>query len=104
MAENPTQTELGSLISRRRGESSYHRQGCGKARKALFNSLNSTGLPVQRFEVVTPTWRYFHAGDQRQRVQNDFLTQLRKEIMEQFRTRRFLIVLIVLLVFGMLSP
>jgi ABC-2 type transport system ATP-binding protein len=26
-----------------------------KARKALFNSLNSTGLPVQRFEVVTPT-------------------------------------------------
>lgn len=33
-----------------------------------------------------------------------FLTQLRKEIMEQFRTRRFLIVLIVLLVWGMLSP
>ncbi len=33
-----------------------------------------------------------------------FLTQLRKEIMEQFRTRRFLIVFIVLLVWGMLSP
>ena len=33
-----------------------------------------------------------------------FLTQLRKEIMEQFRTRRFLVVFIVLLVWGMLSP
>jgi ABC-2 type transport system permease protein len=33
-----------------------------------------------------------------------FMTQLRKEIMEQFRTRRFLIVFIVLLVWGMLSP
>jgi ABC-2 type transport system permease protein len=33
-----------------------------------------------------------------------FLVQLRKEIMEQFRTRRFLIVFIVLLVWGMLSP
>ena len=33
-----------------------------------------------------------------------FLTQLRKEVMEQFRTRRFLVVFVVLLVFGMLSP
>jgi ABC-2 type transport system permease protein len=33
-----------------------------------------------------------------------FLTQLRKEVMEQIRTRRFLIVFILLLVWGMLSP
>ncbi len=33
-----------------------------------------------------------------------FWTQLRKEIVEQFRTRRFLIVFVVLLVWGMLSP
>lgn len=33
-----------------------------------------------------------------------FLTQLRKEIMEQLRSRRFLIVFIILLVWGMLSP
>ncbi len=33
-----------------------------------------------------------------------FLAEIRKEIMEQFRTRRFLAVLVVLVGFGMLSP
>ncbi len=33
-----------------------------------------------------------------------FLAALNKEIMEQFRTRRFLIVMVVLVLFGMLSP
>jgi ABC-2 type transport system permease protein len=33
-----------------------------------------------------------------------FLVEIRKEIMEQFRTRRFIAVLVVLVAFGMMSP